>query len=195
MRGWEERFRLQGYMCRVICTWDKHAHEDKNIMVPCSQPAAWQHHSTPPQITLLQRLGLEELQQRAGSTICYVRRWKGSLSHTATCRHTNFTKWLFPEPPFLPLLKVTWSNSVLQTSQEYTRRMPRRATKNWTFRISYPEFTVKLGPNSWEGHTLPSCFLCNCVWHANWSPGQLCLIFSFDSTGVNQNHLYERVTD
>lgn len=50
MRGGEERFRLQGSRkesLRVICTWDRHAHEDKNIVVPCSQPAAWQHHSTP----------------------------------------------------------------------------------------------------------------------------------------------------
>lgn len=125
----------------------------------------------------------------------YVRRWKGSLSHTATSRHTGLTKWLFPESSFLPLHKVTWSDSELQTSQVYTRRMPQRATESWAFRISYPEFTVKLGPDPWEGHTLPSCFLCNCVWHVNWSPGQLCLIFSFDSKGGNQNHLYERVTD
>lgn len=54
--------------------------EDKNIVVPCNQPPKWQHHSTSPQITLLQQLGGEELPQRVGSTICYVGRWKGSLS-------------------------------------------------------------------------------------------------------------------
>lgn len=118
-------------------------------------------YSTPLQITLLQWRGPEELLQRAGSTIRYVRRWKEVCPILLPA---DTQTWLSGSSLSLLFFPCTRPHKVtLQTSQEYTRRMPQRASKSWTFSTPYPEFTVKLGPDPWEGHTLPSCFLCNCV--------------------------------